>query len=57
MNLLFDVAVLVGLGGVTYGCYQLHPIVAWLVGGAALVAFGVLGAVKAKSMSQEKDKP
>lgn len=46
--LIYDAAAFLGIGGFSYGCYQINPALAWLVGGAALVYFGLSGALIAK---------
>lgn len=40
----YDIAIVIGLGCVTYAGYLVHPACAWCVGGLALSLFGFLGA-------------
>lgn len=44
MSLLDDFAILAGGSAIVYAAYQVHPALAWCVGGFALVLFGVMGA-------------
>lgn len=43
---IYDAAFLGGVGCLAYAGYQVHPALAWLVGGLSLAAFGILGARK-----------
>lgn len=45
---VYDLAAILGVGGFAYGCYQVHPALAWCVGGLVLVYFGMSGASLAK---------
>lgn len=40
----YDLAAVAGLGCLAYAGYQVHPALAWFIGGASLAYFGIAGA-------------
>jgi hypothetical protein len=47
-DIAYDLAFVAGICCLAYAGYQIHPAVAWSVGGLALVGWGLFGAKLSK---------
>lgn len=46
--IVYDSAFILGVACLAYAGYQVHPALAWCVGGVVLAYFGVAGALQAR---------
>lgn len=42
--IIYDLAIVIGIGAIAYAGYQWHPALPWLICGIPLTAWGVAGA-------------
>lgn len=52
--IVYDFAILIGVGCMAYAGYQVHPALPWLVCGASAAGWGYLGAVTKLRKGKEK---
>lgn len=41
MTIFRDILILIGAAAILFGCWQLHPAMAWILGGALLFIGGI----------------